>query len=162
MTADDIPKPTKGGYTFVGWYEEQTYENLFDTASNITANKTVYAKFIKNSTSSSRYYVTFVYDGKSTSVGVDAGAVLDPKEIPTVTKEGYAFSGWYLEDTYENLFYTTNPISKSMTVYAKFVKVDEQDIKNPGTSDNIGVYIVLAISAIAGVGGAYKFRKRFN
>ncbi len=158
----DIPKPTKSGYTFVGWYEDQTYENLFGTTSSITADKTVYAKFIKNSTSSSRYYVTFVYDGKSTSVGVDAGAVLDPKDIPTVTKEGYAFSGWYLEDTYENLFYTTNPISKSMTVYAKFVKVDEQDIKNPGTSDNIGVYIVLAISAIAGVGGAYKFRKRFN
>ena len=48
----DIPKPTKSGYTFVGWYTEQNYQNVFDTTAEIKNDTTVYAKFIKNATSS--------------------------------------------------------------------------------------------------------------
>ena len=39
--------PTKaGGYVFVGWYKESTFENLWDfTTDTVTENKTLYAKW---------------------------------------------------------------------------------------------------------------------
>ena len=52
VSSSDIPKPIKSGYTFVGWYTEQTYQNVFDTTAEVKNNTTVYAKFIRNATSS--------------------------------------------------------------------------------------------------------------
>lgn len=37
--------PTKEGYEFGGWYEEDTFTTVFDFDDPITANTTVYAKF---------------------------------------------------------------------------------------------------------------------
>lgn len=37
--------PTKEGYEFDGWYEEDTFTTVFDFDDPITANTTVYAKF---------------------------------------------------------------------------------------------------------------------
>lgn len=37
--------PTKSGYTFAGWYEEDTFTTVFDFDDAITADTTVYAKF---------------------------------------------------------------------------------------------------------------------
>ena len=36
---------TKSGYTFDGWYEEDTFTTEFDFTTPITADTTVYAKF---------------------------------------------------------------------------------------------------------------------
>ena len=35
--------PTRSGYVFRGWYEDQQYTKLFDFSQNLTENKTVYA-----------------------------------------------------------------------------------------------------------------------
>ena len=37
--------PTKSGYTFVNWYEEAAFTNVFDFTDPLTANATAYAKF---------------------------------------------------------------------------------------------------------------------
>lgn len=37
--------PTKSGYTFGGWYKENTYTTVFDFDVAITTNTTIYAKF---------------------------------------------------------------------------------------------------------------------
>ena len=45
QTAEEPAAPTKSGYTFDGWYEEDTFTTAFDFDTPITANTTVYAKF---------------------------------------------------------------------------------------------------------------------
>ena len=42
--------------------------------------------------------------------------------MPTVTKSGYNFSGWYLEETFATRFTTDTVVSDSMAVYAKWTK----------------------------------------
>jgi len=37
--------PVREGYTFVGWYKDDKYENLYDFKENIKDNITLYAKF---------------------------------------------------------------------------------------------------------------------
>lgn len=45
QTATKPADPTKSGYTFDGWYEEDTFTTEFDFTAPITADTTVYAKF---------------------------------------------------------------------------------------------------------------------
>lgn len=44
-TATQPADPTKSGYTFGGWYKEDTFTTVFDFDDAITADTTVYAKF---------------------------------------------------------------------------------------------------------------------
>lgn len=44
-TAEEPAEPTKSGYTFEGWYKEDTFTTLFDFEDAITDDTTVYAKF---------------------------------------------------------------------------------------------------------------------
>ena len=47
-TAEQPADPTKAGYTFKGWYKEDTFTTAFDFTDAITADTTVYAKFQQN------------------------------------------------------------------------------------------------------------------
>ncbi len=40
--------PTKEGYTFDGWYTDQSLTNLYDFATEVTSNFTLYAKWTEN------------------------------------------------------------------------------------------------------------------
>ena len=44
-TATKPTDPTKSGYDFVNWYTEEAYNNVFDFATPITQNITLYAKW---------------------------------------------------------------------------------------------------------------------
>ena len=47
-TADDPGKLTEEGYTFIGWYTDDTYDTEFDFRTPITGDTKVYAKWEKN------------------------------------------------------------------------------------------------------------------
>lgn len=44
-TATVPAEPTKEGYVFVGWYSDNTLENVYDFSTAVTANITLYAKW---------------------------------------------------------------------------------------------------------------------
>lgn len=84
---------TKTGYTFVGWFDNSSYDGGAVTAiaNNEVGNKNFWAKW-----TSASYNVTLNADGGTinsnnvTSYTYGVGAIL-----PTdVTKEGYIFNGW--------------------------------------------------------------------
>ncbi len=140
----DIPKPTKSGYSFINWYNESTFDTIFDTTSEITENKTVYARFTKNS-SVTKYYVEFVVEGEdSTTIYVRSGRTIDKSDIPEYKKEGFKLDGWYLDKEYTKKFDFTTPITADITLYAKYTK-DDVINENPKTSDNIITYISVGI-----------------
>lgn len=109
--------PEVEGYTFDGWYTDDTYSTKFDFSTPITGDTTVYAKWTAKD-----YEVSFVTEhGKApTSQNVPYNGTAD--DPGTLTAEGYTFIGWYTDDTYSTKFDFTQPIKRNTKVYARWEK----------------------------------------
>ena len=82
-----LPTPTKEGYTFLGWYEDNTL------VTNITnKNYDLIAKWDIN-----KYTISFDTGGESNiqSINLEYGSLIE--NIPTPKKDGYIFIGWDIE-----------------------------------------------------------------
>lgn len=115
--------PTKDGFTFAGWYKEDTLVNVFDFGTEvITGDITLYAKWEAIPTVT--FTVTFESNAGSL---VDAqvvaeGALATEPAIPT--KDGFTFEGWFKEDTLVNLFdFAVDVVTADITLYAKWAEV---------------------------------------
>lgn len=106
--------PTKEGFSFAGWYLDETLTQVYDFESPVVSNLTLYAKWNESC------IVIFNTDGGSLidSVVVAKGStVTRPSFDPT--KEGYTFVGWYLGNT-EYDFNT--PVTTNITLTAHYTK----------------------------------------
>jgi uncharacterized repeat protein (TIGR02543 family) len=91
-----LPKPTKSGYDFGGWYNEIALTTqLKDTipAGTITGDKTFYAKWTAKS-----YSITYdLNDGigaTNASYTIESDEIVLP-DASVMTKANYDFAGWY-------------------------------------------------------------------
>jgi uncharacterized repeat protein (TIGR02543 family) len=87
--------PTRDGYSFAGWYDnaELTGDGYtFDTMP--LGGTTLYAKWTANT-----YYVTFENFDSCSSAGKDVTFGSTYGDLPTPSKKGYGFTGWYIGDT---------------------------------------------------------------
>ena len=147
IETDKLTIPEVEGYTFDGWYTDDTYSTEFDFTQPIKRNTTVYAKWTAND-----YEVSFIteHGNAPTSQNVPYnGTATDPG---TLTEEGYTFIGWYTNDTHTTEFDFTKPITGDTTIYAKWTANDyyvsfftehgapptSQNAKYNGTADNPG------------------------
>ena len=108
---------TAEGYTFDGWYTDDTHTTEFDFTQPIKSNTTVYAKWTAND-----YEVSFIteHGDAPTSQNVTYnGTADDPGKL---TAEGYTFIGWYADEAHETKFDFTKPITGNTKVYAKWEK----------------------------------------
>lgn len=107
IDTDKLTIPQVEGYTFIGWYTDETYTKEFDFTKPITSNTTVYAKWEKNAPVLPDTYAlnvsgAFVYvDGVDVTAPVgdttlqlekDASVrlVADPDRMPS----GMVFDRW--------------------------------------------------------------------
>lgn len=112
-----LTAPTVEGYTFDGWYTNDTHTTEFDFTKPITGDTTIYAKWTAND-----YYVSFFteHGDPPTSQNVKYnGTATDPGKL---SEDGYTFDGWYTDETYTKEFDFTKPITSNTTVYAKWEK----------------------------------------
>ena len=91
-TYGTLIEPTREGYTFDGWYTDNTYttEVTSSTQVTITSNQTIIAKWIAND-----YTVTFNPNGGTvnpTSKTVTYDSAYG--NLPEPNKTGYTFTGW--------------------------------------------------------------------
>ena len=116
-TANDPGKLSEDGYTFIGWYTDDTYDTEFDFTQPITGNTTVYAKWTAKD-----YEVSFIteHGNAPTSQNVKYnGTAADPGKL---SAEGYTFIGWYTDHTCTTEFKFSTPITGDTKVYAKWEK----------------------------------------
>lgn len=118
--------PTRTGYTFGGWYKNEacTEPWNFDT-DTVTKNLTLYAKWTREETVTG-YTITFNGNGGSvTPSTAKTGANGKLSSLPTPTRDGYQFEGWYTESTGGTKVSTATEFTRNTTIYAHWTKADE-------------------------------------
>lgn len=93
----ELPVPTRGGYTFLGWYTKDSSKVTEDTAVPYSVDHTLKAKWAEDAAGPS----TVTLDpGDGTVEG--GSKTLEPGKpfgkLPTPTKPGFVFLGWFDKD----------------------------------------------------------------
>ncbi len=136
------------GYQFVEWNTKKdgTGENYADEVSvtNLTTSDTItlYAQWEKKGTTVKLTIIKHETNGGETLSDKTINIATDSNTwgtIPTPTRQGYKFEGWYAEDGFKTKIEKYSDLKleegKTYTIYAKWEKVGTGD--NPG-GDNPG------------------------
>ena len=122
--------PTKEGYTFVGWYKEGWSIPFGFSYETILSDTTLVAKWEKNvAPVAKEYKVTFESNGGSAVAAqtVEESKVAVAPKAPT--KAGYTFKGWYADTDLTTAYDFSIPVTKDITLYAKWEKTISPVVK---------------------------------
>lgn len=118
-SANEPIDPVRDGYTFGGWYTDETFTIEYEFASLVDSDTTIYAKWIATPS-----VVTFETNGGNmiTPQDVYVGDLIIRPADPT--KDGFNFIGWYKNENLTQAwnFNTDLMPANDMTLYAKWVK----------------------------------------
>jgi uncharacterized repeat protein (TIGR02543 family) len=110
-----LPTATRTGYSFVGWFTAASGGTEINSSKIVTSDQTYYAHWTINS-----YTATFDSNGGSSASPVfitkDYGNPLG--QLPTVTRVGYNFDGWFSSKTGGSKIDGTTNMSKDVIYYA--------------------------------------------
>lgn len=130
----DMEDPIKDGHKFMGWYTDEacTEGNEFDFTSVRADNDyTLYAKF--------KVAYTISFDTKFDDIKIDDIKDVDKliyEDLKELTKEGYAFKGWYFEkEDQENKITEDIDLVGNLEVYAKWTKLYIVDFNDTDLDD---------------------------
>lgn len=86
----ELPVPTREDCTFIGWVDSSNNEVITSIAKGSIGAKKLVAKW-----DAPTYKVTYYLNGGQCDELVEAYSVLDVLTLPTPTKDGMVFTGWY-------------------------------------------------------------------
>ncbi|WP_179090274.1 InlB B-repeat-containing protein [Paenibacillus sp. FSL H8-0548] len=108
-------QPTKEDLVFGGWYRDSNLQTVYVFSAPITANLTLYAKWLRG------YTVSFDSNGGSAVADqkVNEGDKAAAPAAPT--KEDFVFSGWYSDSDLTIAYdFEVNTVTRSFPLYAKW------------------------------------------
>lgn len=145
----DESKPTRTGYTFLGWYQDAEGKTPWNFATDkVSGDMILYAKWSINS-----YNVTFNSQGGSAVAAVKANyntTIAKPTTVPT--RAGFTFLGWYKDSAGKTPWnFAIDKVTSNTTIYAKWA-VNPATPKAKAASSSYNS-IKVSWYAISGVSG---------
>ncbi len=136
--------PIKDGYTFDGWYLDESWIIISDNTVTVSRNIILHAKWVDNGDNNddnptpNPQILTVSFDTHGGSevepITVGEGGTISLPINPT--KEGFIFDGWYLDATCRIAFDETVAISGNITLYSKWIE------DTPELNEYIVIFIV--------------------
>lgn len=123
-TLGTLPTPTRAStaeysYTFAGWFTATTGGTQITASTIVTKDVTYYAHWIATKRS---YTATFNGNGGGTpspsTITKEYNTALGT--LPTCTRTGYTFLGWYTASSGGTKISTTTVVTKDITYYAQW------------------------------------------
>jgi uncharacterized repeat protein (TIGR02543 family) len=116
QSIDAPAEPTRSGFNFGGWFDDQQYTRQFVFQTMPATNLTLYAKWIPGDS-------TISFDtGEGSDIApvtLPYGSAVIPPTDPT--REGYSFGGWYADQGLLNEYYFRTMPQDPITIHAKWV-----------------------------------------
>ena len=112
-SAYTIPTPTKNGSTFIGWYDTNN-----DTGNKLTVLPVGYDGTVYAIWSDMLGDVTWQLNGGKVDVTLPNKIEGSAYQLPTPTRDGYIFVGWYDNEKGTGTALTSLPVGYKGTVYA--------------------------------------------
>ena len=119
-----IPRPdipARAGYTFIGWYTDESYTSAWNfEADRVTGATVLFAGWEKITAppATTEYTVTFKYNNgePDSTATVLAGALVPPPTAPLM--EGYTFIGWYTDAACTRPWnFDTDKVNSNITLF---------------------------------------------
>ncbi len=111
----ELPSQTKEGYSFVGWYNEPTFDTEFNITSMPANDLNIYAKWTIN-----EYAISFDSNEGSLVNEIRQNYNTEISRPINPLKNGYTFLGWYEDDMLLTPYVFDTMPSEDITVYAKW------------------------------------------
>ena len=140
-----LPTPTKEGYEFAGWYYDEALTNPVNAEYNASVKHiewvnengceytknvdvTLYAKWIEKPAiiqvcplpiDGGSFRISYETNGGNSISNVTVAVGAEPTQfgkLPTPTKEGYEFAGWYYDEA------LTNPVNAEYNASVKHIE----------------------------------------
>ena len=137
-----LPTPTRGGYTFDGWHTAaEGGTQITGSSYTPTGNVTLYAHWTAKT-----FTVTFDGNGGTVSPGTKSVSYASAYgELPTPTRSGYTFLGWYTASTGGTQVTSETVANQTVdqTLYAHWESAAILHIVSSGTvADATQIYVV--------------------
>ena len=129
---ESLPTPTHGGYDFLGWYTEETGGEKVTTDTVFTKNSIIYAHWQEQT--AQEYTVTFDANGGSVNPSNTQTKDAKLENLPTPTRGGYDFLGWYTAASGGTRVTTSTVFTADATLYAHWEK--KQSSSGGGSSSS--------------------------
>ncbi len=117
---ESLPTPTYDGYDFLGWYTQKDGGEKVTTDTVFTKNSIIYAHWQEQT--AQEYTVTFNANGGSVSTTSTTTKDGKLESLPTPTRGGYDFLGWYTEKDGGEKVTTDTFFTENSTIYAHWQK----------------------------------------
>jgi uncharacterized repeat protein (TIGR02543 family) len=140
----NVPQTSKIGFTFGGWYKDVTLTQQYNLPSTIPAESiTLYAKWSVN-----QYSMTFVTNGGNSMPTQNIPYGLEIS-LPTVTRTGYSFVGWFMDTSLYSEFSLLTMPAQNIVIYAKWLINQYTITFNTNGGNNINDYNLNYMEEIA-------------
>ncbi|MBR5336356.1 MAG: InlB B-repeat-containing protein, partial [Lachnospiraceae bacterium] len=123
-----LPEAVRDNYNFDGWFTTASGGDKITTAYAFSSDMTVYAHWAYIPPTPRTYTITFDPNGgsvspKSKTTGTDGKLA----SLPTPTREGYSFNGWFTAKDGGDQVTTSTVFGSDTTVYAHWKETPEPD-----------------------------------
>ena len=123
-TLSSLPTPTWSGYVFIGWYRNQDSSKLLTLEDLYSYDTTIYALWAKVHT------VTFdpnegTVDPTSGTTSPDYGEGATLSSLPTPTRDGYTFDGWFRYPDGDEKVDLDHIYYSDETIYAHWTRIPD-------------------------------------
>lgn len=126
-TFGTLPTPTRAGYTFTGWYTKKTGGTMVTSSTVVntsTFNFTANMSYLYAQWSAKSYTVSFDSNGAGTNISpINVTYDQTYGALPTPTRAGYTFDGWYTAKTGGSKVVSTTKVTidDNHCLYARWI-----------------------------------------
>ena len=107
--------PTREGYDFCGWYEDEALTKAYDPKAPVTGDIVLHAKWRARS-----YDVRFAPNGGSKVASQRVAYGRAAKRPADPTRKGHSFEGWYSDKALTKRYDFSSAVTSSRTLHAKW------------------------------------------